>query len=153
MSRIVKQIVIAELEDLARRIAENIETTGQWNTGKTAKSMHVENEDNIFALYSRRGLYGLEIGLHHRPPVDPIEAWIYSKGLAKETPQKTRSFAFAIVRKMETEGSFLYRNGHTFGGVENPDVYSTEIKKTVARLYEKLGAFAIQQIETINLNF
>lgn len=153
MSQLLKQIVIAELEDLAKRIAANIEATGQKNTGATAKSMHVEEDGNTFTLYSRRGLHGLEIGLHHRPPIDPIEDWIISKGLAKETPQKTRGFAFAIARKMETEGSFLYRNKRTFGGVANPDVYSTEIKETVKRLYDKLGDYAIKQIETITLNF
>lgn len=153
MSQVLKQIVITELEDLAKRIAANIEATGQKNTGATAKSMHVEGDGDTFTLYSRRGLHGLEVGLHHRPPIDPIEDWIITKGLAKETPQKTRSFAFAIVRTMETEGSFLYRNKRTFGGVANPDVYSTEIKETVKRLYEKLGDYAIKQIETITLNF
>lgn len=153
MSQVLKQIVINELEDLAKRIAANIEATGQKNTGATAKSMHVEEDGNTFTLYSRRGLHGLEIGLHHRPPIDPIEDWIISKGLAKETPQKTRGFAFAIARKMEMEGSFLYRNKRTYGGVANPDVYSTEIKDTVKRLYDKLGDYAIRQIETITLNF
>ena len=76
-----------------------------------------------------------------------------TKGLAKETPQKTRSFAFAIAHKMGTEGSFLYRNKRTFGGVANPDVYSSEIKKTVQNLYDKLGAAVISQLETITLNF
>lgn len=153
MSQLIKQIVIEELEDLAKRIAANIESTGQKNTGETGRTMHVEQDGETFTLYGRGGFYGLEIGLHHRPPIAPIYNWILTKGLAKETPQKTLSFAFAIAHKMETEGSFLYRNKRTFGGVESPDVYSSEIKKTVQTLYDKLGAYAIGQLETITLNF
>lgn len=153
MSKLMQQVVLAELEDLAKRIAANIEATGQKNTGQTARSMHVEQDGNTFTLYGRGGFYGLEVGLHHRPPISPIYNWILTKGLAKETPQKTRSFAFAIAHKMETEGSFLYRNKRTFGGVANPDVYSSEIKKTVENLYQKLGAAVINEIETITLNF
>lgn len=153
MSRLMQHIVISELEDLAKRIASNIETTGQKNTGQTARSMHVEKDGDIYTLWGRGGFYGLEVGLHHRPPINPIYNWIMTKGLAKETPQKTRSFAFAIAHKMGTEGSFLYRNKRTFGGVANPDVYSSEIKKTVQNLYDKLGAAVISQLETITLNF
>lgn len=152
-SKLMQQIVIDELEDLAKRIAANIEATGQANTGQTAKSMHVVQDGSIFTLYGRGGFYGLEVGLHHRPPITPIYNWILSKGLAKENEKKTRSFAFAIARKMETEGSFLYRNKRTFGGVANPDVFSSEIKKTVENLYEKLGAAVLKEIETITLNF
>lgn len=153
MSRLIQQIVIDELEDLAKRIAVNIEATGQKNTGETARSMHVEQDGKTFTLYGRGGFYGLEVGLHHRPPITPIYNWIISKGLAKSDEKKTRSFAFAIARKMETEGSFLYRNKRTYGGVANPDVYSSEIKKTVERLHEKIGAYVIKELETITLNF
>lgn len=153
MSRLIYQIITEELEDLAKRIAANIEATGQKNTGETGSTMHVERDGKTFTLYGRGGFYGLEIGLHHRPPIAPIYNWILTKGLAKDSPRQTLSFAFAIARKMETEGSFLYRNKRTFGGVENPDVYSSEVKKTVERLYEKLGAYTIRQLETIILNF
>lgn len=153
MSRLNQQIVIDELQDLSKRIAANIEATGQKNTGETARSMHVEQDGTTFTLYGRGGFYGLEVGLHHRPPITPIYNWIISKGLAKSDEKKTRSFAFAIARKMETEGSFLYRNKRTFGGVTNPDVYSSEIKKTVQNLYDKVGAAVIRQLETITLNF
>lgn len=153
MSRLIHQIVTEELEDLAKRIATNIEATGQKNTGETGQSMHVERDGETFTLYGRGGFYGLEVGLHHRPPISPIYDWILSKGLAKDSPRQTLSFAFAIANKMETEGSFLYRNKRTFGGVESPDVYSSEVKKTVERLYEKLGAYTIRQLETITLNF
>ena len=153
MSRLIYQIITEELEDLAKRIAANIESTGQKNTGETGRSMHVEQDGETFTLYGRGGFYGLEIGLHHRPTIAPIYNWFLTKGLAKDSPRQTLSFAFAIAHKMETEGSFLYRNKRTFGGVESPDVYSSEIKKTVQTLYEKIGAYAISQLETITLNF
>lgn len=151
MSKLIEQIVTAELEDLADRIAANIIKTEQADIGATRKSMHVENESNVFALYSRGGLFNLEIGTHHRPPFSPIYAWVQRKITAD--PKEARGVTYAILHKHETEGSFLRRNGRTFNGVANPDVYSSEIKKTVERLYEKLGAYAIRQLETITLNF
>lgn len=150
----VKQIVIGELEDLANRIAANIEATGQKNTGGTADSLKViESESNVFDLVGRPGIYGLETGLHHRPPFAAIYNWIITKGLQKENEAKTRGFAYAIQNKMASDGSFLYRNKRTFGGVQNPDVYSSEIKKTVENLYDKLGVFIIREIESITLNY
>ena len=151
MSKLLEQIIITELEDLADRIAANIIKTEQADIGATRKSMHVENESNVFALYSRGGLFNLEIGTHHRPPFSPIYAWVQRKITAD--PKEARGVTYAILHKHETEGSFLRRNGRTFNGVANPDVYSSEIKKTVERLYEKLGAYAIRQLETITLNF
>ena len=151
MSKLLEQIIITELEDLADRIAANIIKTEQADIGATRKSMHVENESNVFALYSRGGLFNLEIGSHHRPPFSRIYSWVQRKITAD--PKEARGVTYAILHKHETEGSFLRRNGRTFNGVANPDVYSTEIKKTVERLYEKLGAYAIRQLETITLNF
>lgn len=151
MSKLIEQIVTAELEDLADRIAANIIKTEQADVGATRKSMHIENDSNVFTLYSRGGLFNLEIGSHHRPPFSPIYAWVQRKITAD--PKEARGVTYAILHKHETEGSFLRRHGRTFNGVANPDVYSSEIKRTVERLYEKLGAYAIRQIETITLNF
>ena len=151
MSKLLEQIIITELEDLADRIAANIIKTEQADIGATRKSMHIENDSNVFTLYSRGGLFNLEIGSHHRPPFSPIYAWVQRKITAD--PKEARGVTYAILHKHETEGSFLRRNGRTFNGVANPDVYSSEIKKTVERLYDKLGAYAIRQIETIILNF
>ena len=151
MSKLLEQIIITELEDLADRIAANIIKTEQADIGATRKSMHIENDSNVFTLYSRGGLFNLEIGSHHRPPFSPIYAWVQRKITAD--PKEARGVTYAILHKHETEGSFLRRNGRTFNGVANPDVYSSEIKRTVERLYEKLGAYAIRQIETIILNF
>lgn len=151
MSKLIEQLVIAELEDLADRIAANIIKTEQADIGATRKSMHIENDSNVFTLYSRGGLFNLEIGSKHRPPFSPIYAWVQRKITAD--PKEAMGVTYAILHKHETEGSFLRRNGRTFGGVENPDVYSSEVKKTVERLYEKLGTYAISQLETITLNF
>ncbi len=151
MSKLLEQIIITELEDLADRIAANIIKTEQADIGATRKSMHIENDSNVFTLYSRGGLFNLEIGSKHRPPFSPIYAWVQRKITAD--PKEARGVTYAILHKHETEGSFLRRNGRTFNGVANPDVYSSEIKKTVERLYEKLGAYAIRQLETITLNF
>jgi len=151
MSRLIQQIVIDELEELEDHIAANIIKTEQADVGATRKSMHIENDSNVFTLYSRGGLFNLEIGSHHRPPFCPIYAWVQRKITAD--PKEARGVTYAILHKHETEGSFLRRHGRTFNGVANPDVYSSEIKKTVERLHEKLGAYVIKELETINLNF
>lgn len=151
MSKLLEQIIITELEDLADRIAANIIKTEQADIGATRKSMHIENDSNVFTLYSRGGLFNLEIGSKHRPPFSPIYAWVQRKITAD--PKEARGVTYAILHKHETEGSFLRRNGRTFNGVANPDVYSSEIRQTIENLYEKLGAEVYRQIETIILNF
>lgn len=151
MSKLMQQIVMGELTDLADRIAANIVKTGQADTGATRRSMHVEQDGDRFTLYSRRGLFNLEIGTRHRPPHGVIKAWVTRK--ITQDPKEASNIAWAILSKHAADGSFLRRHGRTFGGVPNPDVYSSEIKKTVERLHEKLGAFVIRQLETITLNF
>lgn len=152
MSQLLKQIVIGELEDLANRISENIKSNGQWASGDTARSLKVRQEGDTYTLYGRDSFESLEKGYKGPVSVRKIFNWIVAKGLQDSDPRKTQSFAFAIARKIEREGSFLYRNKATYDGII-PDVYSTEVKKTVERLYDKLGAYAIQQLETITLNF
>lgn len=151
MSKLMRQIVIDELTDLADRIAANIIKTDQADTGATRRSMHVEQDGDTFTLYSRRGLFNLEIGTRHRPPHGVIKAWVTRK-ITQDTKEAS-SIAWAILSKHAAEGSFLRRHGRTFGGVANPDVYSSEIKKTVQNLYDKLGSAVIRQLETITLNF
>ena len=152
MSQLIKQIVIAELEDLAERISANIRTNGQWASGDTARSLKVRQEGDIIALYGRDSFDSLEKGYKGPVSVRRIFNWMVAKGIQDPDPKKTNSIVFAIARKIEEEGSFLYRNKVTYDGVV-PDVYSTEIKETIKRLYDKLGDCAIKQIETITLNF
>ena len=152
MSQLIKQIVIAELEDLAKRIAANIKANGQWASGDTARSLKIRQESDTITLYGRDSFDSLEKGYKGPVSVRRIFNWMVAKGIQDADPKKTNSIAFAIARKIEEEGSFLYRNKVTYDGVV-PDVYSTEIKETVKRLYGKLGDYAIKQIETITLNF
>ena len=152
MSQLLKQIVITELEDLADRIAANIKSNGQLASGDTARSLKVRKEGDTYTLYGRDSFESLEKGYKGPVSFRRIYNWIVAKGLQDSDPRKTKSFAFAIVKKIETEGSFLYRNKATYDGII-PDTYSTEIKETIKRLYDKLGDYAIRQIETITLNF
>ena len=152
MSQLIKQIVIAELEDLAERISANIRTNGQWASGDTARSLKIRQEGDTIALYGRDYFDSLERGYKGPVSVRRIFNWMVAKGIQDPDPKKTNSIAFAIARKIETEGSFLYRNKATYDGII-PDTYSTEIKETIKRLHDKLGAYAIKQLETITLNF
>lgn len=152
MSKLLEQIIITELEDLAKRISENIRKNGQWASGDTARSLKVRQEGDTITLYGRDSFDSLEKGYKGPVSVRRIFNWMVAKGIQDPDPKKTNSIAFAIARKIETEGSFLYRNKATYDGVI-PDVYSTEIKQTIQNLYDKLGDYAIKQIETITLNF
>lgn len=152
MSKLLKQIVVAELEDLAKRISENIKESGQWASGNTARSLKVRDEGGgVYVLYGRNSFDSLEKGYKGRVSPKRIYDWIVAKGIAKPDPRETLSFAFRIARKIESEGTFLYRNKATYDGVV-PDVYSSEVIKTVENLYDKIGEYAIKKIETITLN-
>ena len=57
-----KQIVTEELEQMAKRIADNLDSTGTTASGRTAKSLRVESTDFGALMLARRNFKGVEIG-------------------------------------------------------------------------------------------
>lgn len=122
----IRAILTEELEDLRRRITENMGSADQIVTGKTRDSMHVEVRDLSGVLTGRRAFATLETGSRpwSRPPrrvprffADLIGEWIEAKGLDLNK--------WAVAHSIIHKGSSLYRAGG------RADIYSPEIQKTM----------------------
>ena len=151
MSQLFRQIIVNELEDLANRISENIRKNGQWASGDTSRSLRIEEQTDEYTLYGRGDFQNLERGYKGYVSARTIFDWMVAKGIAKPNPEDTLRWAFKVADKIQEEGTILYRTGRTFDGIV-PRVYSDEIRATVERLTDKLGAYVADSIETIVLN-
>lgn len=154
------QILVDELESLRATIINNIRTTGQWASGKTAASMQVITQGNTVSLIGRSPFGTLETGRKAGPVPrnmrDIIYEWMQAKGIHGEPmPYKrgghhkypsaqTRGdmyMASAISHTIATMGTRLYRNGG------RDDVYSQAIPATMQRIQARLGVIFQAVIE------
>lgn len=141
------KIVEEELNDLKKRIADNIISSGQNASGRTIASLRVEMQEDGGVLYGRNYFGSLETGRKPGPVPyhfsDIILQWMKDKGIVVEKP---KSFAFLVARKIANEGTALYRSGG------RDDVYSKEIEKTVDSVMKRVSAIMATDVEHINLN-
>jgi len=161
----VSQILTEELGTLKATIINNIRTTGQWASGKTAASMQVHVSGSIGELVGRRAFGTLETGRRGgRVPrnfMDIIYDWMMAKGVhAEPMPYKTsrphkyteqergdRTMAYFIAKTIRREGTRLYRNGG------RDDVYSRAIPLTIERINSRLsGIYVASVTQQIKLN-
>lgn len=148
MSEEIRAILLEELEDLKRRITENMGKADQIVTGKTRDSMTVSVQGLAGVLTGRQAFATLETGSRpwSRPPkrvpkwfADLIGEWIDAKGL----DLNQWATAHSIIHK----GSKLYRTGG------RADVYSPELQKTVDRIGERiLDQYAVLVTDRLNIN-
>jgi hypothetical protein len=163
-----KHIIISELEDLKKRIANNITANKQNASGRTIASLRVEENDDGARLMGRSPFGTLETG--RKPGKVPgnfnaiILQWMKDKGIKgapipylrqpsqqwqpKYTPQQRGDFSLAgaIAHKIKTEGTKLYRdNGDN-------SVYSNEIPATIESIRKQLAGIYKQEIQNIKLN-
>lgn len=133
LSEEIRQILLEELEDLRRRITENMGKADQIVTGKTRDSMQVSVQGNAGVLTGRQAFATLETGSRpwskkpKRPPkwfADLIGEWIDAKGLDLNQ--------WAVAHSIIHKGSKLYREGG------RTDVYSPELQKTMDRIGERI---------------
>ena len=133
LSEEIRQILLEELEDLRRRITENMGKADQIVTGKTRDSMQVSVQGNAGVLTGRQAFATLETGSRpwskkpKRPPkwfADLIGEWIDAKGLDLNQ--------WAVAHSIIHKGSKLYREGG------RADVYSPELQKTKDRIGERI---------------
>ena len=133
LSEEIRQILLEELEDLRRRITENMGNADQIVTGKTRDSMQVSVQGNAGVLTGRQAFATLETGSRpwskkpKRPPkwfADLIGEWIDAKGLDLNQ--------WAVAHSIIHKGSKLYREGG------RADVYSPELQKTMDRIGERI---------------
>lgn len=129
----IRQILLEELEDLRRRIIENMGKAGQIVTGKTRDSMQVNVQGLAGVLTGRSAFATLETGSRpwSRPPkrvprffADLIGEWIDAKGLDLNK--------WAVAHTIIHKGSKLYRTGG------RADIYSPELQKTMDRIGQRV---------------
>lgn len=132
------ELVIGCLERIRERITENIRTSGEWASGKTAESMRIEETDTGGMLLGRQYFQSLEEG---RPggkvPYDfrrIIADWIVAKGISKYTPEERGllTMAGSIAYFIKENGTRLYRTGG------RDDIYSNVIAEEVEKLKRQL---------------
>lgn len=159
-----KEIVKDELTQMVARIANNLDSTGTSASGRTAKSMFVEEtEFGVILWTSRRYFKGVEIG---RPAGGVpkgfnqiIKQWILDKGIAvTQLPYKRKPSskwqpkysvperslimaAGAIASNIKSKGTGLHQRGG------RSDIYSQEIDTTVGIIKKRLAAEVISQIK------
>ena len=133
LSEEIRQILLEELEDLRRRITENMGKADQIVSGKTRDSMQVSVQGNAGVLTGRQAFATLETGSRpwskkpKRTPkwfADLIGEWIDTKGLDLNQ--------WAVAHTIIHKGSKLYREGG------RADIYSPELQKTIDRIGDRI---------------
>lgn len=148
MSDEIRAILKEELEDLRRRIGDNMASADQIVSGKTRDSMQVEVQGNSGVLRGRRAFATLETGSRpwSRKPkrvpkffADLIGEWIEAKGLDLNK--------WAVAHTIIHKGSALYRSGG------RADIYSPELQPTIDRIGERiLDSYAVLVTNRLIIN-
>lgn len=144
----IRQILLEELEDLRRRIGENMGRADLVVSGKTRDSMQVSVQGNAGVLTGRRAFATLETGSRpwskkpKRTPkwfADLIGEWIDRRGLDLNQ--------WAVAHTIIHQGSRLYREGG------RADIYSPGLQKTIDRIGERiLDQYAVLVTDRLIIN-
>lgn len=133
LSEEIRKILLEELEDLRRRITENMAGADLIVTGKTRDSMAASVQGNAGTLVGRQAFATLETGSRpwsRRPKYVPrffadlIGEWIDKRGLDLNK--------WAVARTIIDQGSSLYRKGG------RSDIYSPELQKTIDNIGQRV---------------
>lgn len=147
------EIVLRELRSLAQRIAENIRKNGQTASGRSERSLVVEDEGESIVLYGRKDFSNLETG---QPPIGNVRPsrtfaqilykWSQDKRIQFSNSRERWSFAYALGWRINKKGTLLYQQRG------RKDVYSNEIPVTLERINQSLGSMlAMRIVEQIEL--
>lgn len=141
------ELVIGCLERIRERIAENIRTSGEWASGKTADSMRIEETERGGRLIGRPDFRNLEDGSEpsplHKYPANfqqIIYDWMEAKGIAPSDQYEHVTVAGSIAWYIRKHGTRLYREGG------RQDIYSNVIAEEIEKLKKKL---TLDYVETI----
>ncbi|MBQ9954650.1 MAG: hypothetical protein IJO87_04375 [Eggerthellaceae bacterium] len=148
LSEEIRQILLEELEDLKRRITENMGRADQIVSGKTRDSMQASVQGNAGVLTGRQAFATLETGSRpwsrkpKRTPkwfADLIGEWIDQRGLDLNQ--------WAVAHTIIHKGSKLYRSGG------RADIYSPELQKSVDRIGDRiLDQYAVLVTNRLTMN-
>ena len=158
-------IIREELERARQMIINHIRINGQNASGRTIKSLHVEQPtEDEGILWGHRPFGVLETGRRNgRIPYRfyaIIRQWMRDKGLHGEpipyktdrphkyTPQERGdlSMASAIAHTIATKGSRLHRDGG------RNDVYSNVLPETMRRMQDRMIFLIEKSFDSIKLN-
>lgn len=144
------EIILRELRSLAQRIAENIRRNGQTASGRSERSLIVEDEGESIVLYGRKAFGTLETGRRGgRVPrnfASILFHWSLDKRIQFSDERERWSFAYALSKRIQKEGTLLNKQGG------RADVYSNEIPVTLERINQSLGSMlAMRIVEQIEL--
>lgn len=141
------KIVHEELESLYERIINNHRNAGQVASGKTIKSLKVEQTNEGGILWGRKAFGTLETGRNAGKVPKGfyyiIQQWVADKGIQVENP---KTFSYFVARKIAREGTQLHRKGG------RSDIYSKEIKKTIEYIMKRITGLFASEVEHININ-
>ena len=128
------------LEQIRRRIKDNIIATGTTASGRTQESMRIETNEEGAVLYGRENFHNLETGT---PPLrayapanfqDIIKQWISDKGIFVDDLNLA---SYYISRKIITNGTMLYREGGRTDIFSNVITEELEKARTDLKVIEK----------------
>lgn len=152
-----------ELERVKQEIIKNHIAAGQRASGRTAASLRVETDETEGALWGRSPFGTLETGRQAgKIPANfrlIIRQWMQDKGIkARPMPYKTDrphkytveergelSLAFLIARKIEREGTSLFRKGG------RNDIYTNVIPLAKERILKRITSLLKTEIKNIKL--
>lgn len=148
MKEEIETILQEELEELKDEIIKRHENAKQVASGKTRDAFEIDVD----------GLHGILLGAPYsgvlesgrKPGKVPynfreiLKKWAAVKGITFETETDLNRWAYFASKKIEREGTKLYRSGN------NEDIFSTAVVEFEERLNNKIGdLFTIEMQNSI----
>lgn len=143
-------IVLEEFTKLREAIINNHLAAGQKASGKTIESLKIEQNGDKVILYGRQAFGTLETG--RKAGAVPgnfreiLYQWSIDKKISFDKDYKRKSFAYLLAKKIECEGTKLYREGG------HNDIYSQLIPDTVEAIANRIGILFETEIDHIKIN-
>lgn len=144
----VKFIINSELETLKAKIIANHLSAKQKASGRTMKSITIEQGSNDVTLFGRKAFGTLETG--RKSGKVPKGFYYIILQWAKDKKIKVdgsiNTFAYFVAQKIAKEGTELYKSGG------RKDIYSNVIPATIEAIKIKLTERFTKEIINIKIN-
>lgn len=149
----ISKILTSALSDARERIRQNLASTGTNASGRTSASLEILVDDTSGTLLGRQAFGTVEKGRKAgRVPYgfkDIIYQWMQDKGVHAERKGRLSqrdvdmTMAYHIAKKIEREGSKLYRTGG------RTDIYSNVLPLTIERVRNEVSEMYLITINSI----
>lgn len=136
----VPEILNQELTQLKNDVIKRHEQAGQVASGKTSRSFNVVNVSDkggqldglAYVGVLERGRRGGKVPAGFQ---QILKDWATAKGITFESQQKFNTWAYFVSKKIQKEGTALFRSG------QQKDIFTTPIQQLEKRLSEKLAIY------------